>query len=203
MDPQVKIHFDTFRLELEKLVTFTNEEWALFEPHLKLRRLKKKELFTEVGKVCTEVGFIVSGSIRFYHVKDGQEITNYFCLDNEFVSSYKSFLVQQPSHTCLQALEDCTVIVFTYNSIQQLLEDPSMALKMERFGRKIAEYLICCYEDRVLAFVVQTPEERYMSLLNSNSRILQRIPQHYLANYLGITPVSLSRIRKRMFEPAK
>jgi CRP-like cAMP-binding protein len=203
MDQQVKVCFDTFRHELEKLVTFTNEEWAIFEPHLKLRRLKKKELFTEIGKVCTEVGFIISGSIRFYHLKDGQEITNYFCLDNEFVSSYKSFLVQRPSNTYLQALEDCTIVVFTHNTIQQLLEDPRMALKMERFGCKIAEYLICCYEDRVLAFVVQTPEERYMSLLESNSRILQRIPQHYLANYLGITPVSLSRIRKRMFEPAK
>jgi CRP-like cAMP-binding protein len=73
-----------------------------------------------------------------------------------------------------------------------------VAPKMERFGRMVAEYLICCYEDRLVSFITQTPEERYRQLLQMQPDLLQRIPQHYVANYLGITPVSLSRIRKRM-----
>jgi CRP-like cAMP-binding protein len=124
-------------------------------------------------------------------------------LDNEFVSSYKSFLRQEPVMSSIQAMEDSILITFSNKAIQQLLDNPVTAFKMERFGRLIAEYLICCYEDRVEAFVTQTAEERYATLLNSNSRLLQRIPQHYLANYLGITPVSLSRIRRRMFETVK
>lgn len=203
MDPQIKTHLPVFRKQLEKFVVFNEEEWSVFASHLKLRTVKKKGHVIEAGQICKEIGFIVSGSVRFYHIKDGLEITNYFCLDHEFVSSYRSFIQQLPGHTNIQALEDILLITFTNQDIQQLLENPLVAYKMERFGRLIAEYLICCYEDRVISFITQTPEERYIALLESNSRILQRIPQHYLATYLGITPVSLSRIRKRMFEVVK
>jgi CRP-like cAMP-binding protein len=74
---------------------------------------------------------------------------------------------------------------------------------MERFGRLIAEHYLICYEDRVTAFITQTPEERYLQLLSTGREILQRMPQHYIANYLGITPVSLSRIRKRILETVR
>ena len=203
MDPQITNHLPVFRKQLEKFVVFADEEWSVFVSHLKIQTVKKKDHVIETGQVCKEVGFIVSGSVRFYHVKDGQEITNYFCLDHEFVSSYRSFIQQLPGYTNIQALEDTLLITFTNQDIQQLLANPLTAYKMERFGRLIAEYLICCYEDRVISFITQTPEERYIKLLESNSRLLQRIPQHYLATYLGITPVSLSRIRKRMFEVVK
>ena len=203
MDSQIENYLPAYRKYLDKLVVFNDEEWGFFEEHLRVKTLKKKEYFTRSGDICKEVGFIISGSMRFFFVKDGEEITNYFCLDNEFVSSYKSFLRQEPVTSSIQALEDSILITFSNKAIQQLLNNPVTAFKMERFGRLIAEYLICCYEDRVEAFVTQTAEERYAALLNNNSHLLQRIPQHYLANYLGITPVSLSRIRRRMFEMVK
>jgi CRP-like cAMP-binding protein len=203
MDTQIETHLPDFRKQLEKFVVFNEEEWNVFASYLKIKFIKKKDHIIESGQVCKEIGFIVSGSVRFYHVKDGEEITNYFCLDSEFISSYRSFLQQAPGHTNIQALEDTLLITFTHQNIQQLLANPLTAYKMERFGRLIAEYLICCYEERVIGFITQTPEERYITLLQSNSRLLQRIPQHYLATYLGITPVSLSRIRKRMFVTVK
>jgi len=203
MDSQIGKYLPLFREQMNKWVIFNDEEWAIFASYLSLKTLFKKDHFTQAGDVCKELGFIISGSVRLYHVKYGVEITGYFCLDNEFISSYKSFLKQEPGLASLQALEDTLLIVLTYENLQALLNNPVTAYKMERFGRLIAEHLVFCYEDRVQAFVTETPEERYISLLNSKSRIMQRIPQHYLANYLGITPVSLSRIRKRMFEPAK
>lgn len=196
-------HLSLYRKQLDKLVVLTQPEWDVFSKHLYARQLRKKEYFIQSGEVCKEVGLIVSGSVRLYYVKDGEEITSYFCLDSDFITSYKSYLMQQPSLPYVQALENTMLICFTQKSMEQLLDNPVTALKMERFGRKIAEYLICCYEERVQSFVTQTAEERYGALLISNSPMLQRIPQHYLANYLGITPVSLSRIRKRIFEPVK
>ncbi|MGI4805411.1 MAG: Crp/Fnr family transcriptional regulator [Janthinobacterium lividum] len=189
---------EVFRMQLEKLVVFADDEWQIFRQHLQYKTLKKKSFFVKAGQVCNEVGFIVSGSVRLYHVKDGEEITNYFCLDHEFVSSYKSFLTQQPSLTYVQALEDMQLVYFTHVSLQQLLNNEKTAYKMERFGRLIAKYLICCYEDRITDFITKTPEERYLQLLQSGTNYLQRIPQHYIAQYLGVTPVSLSRIRKRI-----
>lgn len=189
---------ETFRTQLEKLVIFTDEEWQLFRQHLQYKTLKKKAFFIKAGQVCNEVGFIVSGSVRLYYVKDGEEITNYFCLDNELISSYKSFITREPSLTYVQALEDMQLVIYTHASLQQMLKNEKLAYKMERFGRLIAEYLICCYEDRVTDFIVKTPEERYLKLLQSGTNYLRRIPQHYIAQYLGVTPVSLSRIRKRI-----
>ncbi|RYE21550.1 MAG: Crp/Fnr family transcriptional regulator, partial [Sphingobacteriaceae bacterium] len=166
--------------------------------HLQLKTLKKKEFLIEAGQVCNEICFIVSGSVRFYHVKDGEEITGYFCLDHELVSSYKSFLTRQPGTAYLQTLENVQLVTFTHAVLQQMLKNEKLAFKMERFGRLVAEYLICCYEDRVTDFITKTPEERYLQLLQSGTNILQRVPQHYIAQYLGVTPVSLSRIRKRI-----
>ncbi|MFD1256417.1 Crp/Fnr family transcriptional regulator [Mucilaginibacter terrae] len=203
MDTQIEKHLLFYREYLNKLVVFNDEEWNVFKQYLRLKTLKKKEYFTCAGEICKEVGLIIAGSARYYFVKNGEEITNYFCLDAEFVSSYKSFLRQEPSQASIQVLEDTLLITFSNKAVKQLLDNPVTAYKMERFGRLIAEYLICCYEERVQSFVTQTPEERYATLLNCNSPLLQRIPQHYLANYLGITPVSLSRIRKRIFEPVK
>lgn len=72
-----------------------------------------------------------------------------------------------------------------------------MAFKIEQMRRRIAEYYILCYEDRIGSFLFQNPEERYLALLNSGGAIFQKIPQHYIADYLGVTAVSLSRIRNR------
>ena len=192
-----------FREHLKRYVDFNEAEWILFSQHLSFAKLKKKQYFAESGKVCNKVGFIVKGSVRYFHVKDGEDITGYFSFENEFLSSYKSYLTGTPSHVYVQALEDSLLITFTKKDMDEMLSDPMLAYKMERFGRLIAEQYLCCYEDRVTAFVTQTPEERYLELLSTGREILQRMPQHYIANYLGITPVSLSRIRKRILEMAR
>lgn len=203
MDKQREQYLPIFRQQMDKWVVLNDDEWGVFTKHLVLKTLSKKDHFIQSGEVCKDLGFILSGSVRLYHVKDGEEITGYFCLNNEFISSYTSFLKQKPSLPYIQALENVLLITLSYTALQQLLNHPVTAHKMERFGRLIAENLIFCYEDRMQGFVTQSPEERYATLLNSNSRILQHIPQHYLANYLGITATSLSRIRKRIAAPGR
>jgi CRP-like cAMP-binding protein len=173
---------------------------VVFSSYIKLRHVKKRQHFVESGQVCKELAFILSGSVRLYHVKDGAEITGYFSIDNEFICSYKSFLKQVPSIPNIQAVEELLLLTLSYEAVQALLNDPVTALKIERLMRHIAEQLIFCYEDRVESFVTQSPEERYTTLLQNNPQMLRRVPQHYLANYLGMTATSLSRIRKRLFE---
>ncbi|RFM26310.1 Crp/Fnr family transcriptional regulator [Deminuibacter soli] len=191
---------DFYRRVVGKFVSLTDEEWAVFTGFLTLKELGKKELFTAEGKVCTEVAFIVSGSFRLYFIKDGIEYSNYFCFEGDLISSFKSYLTQTPGHFTIDAMEPSVLLCYTYQGMQQMLAHPLIGYKMERYGRLVSEYLNCCYEDRLEGFVTQTPEERYCSLLQSGYDIMQRIPQHYVANFLGITPVSLSRIRKRLME---
>lgn len=196
MDPLIAV--ENFRSQINNFVTLTDEEWDLFKQHINYRQLKKKALLAEEGKVCDEIGFIAQGSVRYFHMRDGVDITGYFSFDNEFVSSYKSYLKQEPSLNYIQTLEDSLILTIKHKSWHEMLNDVRLAYKIERFGRLIAEYYLCCYEDRVTAFITQTPEERYLKLMETGREILLRIPQHYVANFLGITPVSLSRIRKRV-----
>lgn len=191
-------YLDFLRRTMEKFVPFTEEEWALFTPYLFVRELDKKDAFVVDGKVCDQIGFIVSGSVRLYYIKDGMEISNYFSFAGDLTSSFKSYLTQTPSLFTIDAMEPAIILCYTHKSMQEMLQHPVLGIKMERYGRLVSEYLNCCYEDRLISFVTQTPEERYCQLLQSGYDIMQRIPQHYIANYLGITPVSLSRIRKRL-----
>jgi CRP-like cAMP-binding protein len=192
-----------FREQLKKYIEFNDVEWEVFRSHLTFGKLKKKQHFAEPGEVCSDIGFIVSGSIRYYFVKDGQEITNYFSFENEFVSSYTSFLTREPGFSYIQALEETTLINISYKDWHQMLAHPLLAYKMERFGRLVAEYYLICYDNRMISFITKTPEERYLELLSTGRDILQRVPQHYIAHFLGITPVSLSRIRRRILEPVR
>ncbi len=191
-------HLDAFRTQLRAFVEFTDEEWTLFARPLYLRRLKKREAFVRVESVCTEIGFIVTGSTRLYFLRDGLEISSYFCFGQELVTAYGSFLKREPSRVGVEALEDTTLVILSCAALEGLLQEERLLLKLERMGRLIAEYLICCYEERMALFLTQSPEERYEHLLAHTPDLLQRIPQHQIANFLGVTPVSLSRIRGRL-----
>jgi len=188
---------NTFREQIEKYVVFNEAEWIVFQQHVSFRYLKKKKNFTEPDMVSNDIGFIIAGAVRYFYMKDGEEITGYFSFENEFVGSYKSFLTQLPGINYIQALADTYIITISYQNMQQMLANPMLAYKMERFGRLIAEHYLICYEDRMASFINNTPEERYLQLLSTGKEILQRMPQHYIAHFLGITPVSLSRIRRR------
>ena len=203
MDAKTLTKFDLFRSAVAQFVAFTDDEWEIFQSHLKVLTLNKKEYLAEVGKVCNYIGYIVSGATRCFHIKDGSIITSYFSLEGEMVTSYKSFLTSTASPHAIQCIEKTELVVFSFADLQALANHELLALKMERFGRLVAEFLIFCYEDRITSFVTLNPEERYINLMAKSSNIIQRIPQHYIANYLGITPVSLSRIRRRIMAPHK
>ena len=192
--------YKNLRLSIERKISLTDDEWNLIVEKTEFIKLKKNEFLQIQNSNSSYECFILKGAFRFYFVKDGIEISNYFCFQNELISSYRSFLKRTPSVINIEAMENAELICFSYHSLQTLLANEKTAFKMERFGRTIAEYLICCYEERVFSFVTQTPEERYLQLVEQEADLLQKIPQHYLANYLGITPVSLSRIRKRIVE---
>jgi len=191
------IHLNHLRTELKKFVSFCDAEWEIFKQYLEFRHYDKKEFFAVPGEICDHMGFILCGAMRYFHVREGIEITGFFSFENELVSAYKSFLTRQPNTNYIQAIEKTTLILISKKNFELMENNPAIAFKIEQFGRRIAEYYICCYEDRVASFIIQSPEERYLDMQKNAGELFLRIPQHYVANFLGITPVSLSRIRKR------
>lgn len=186
------------RQQIELFVKLQDNEWELLLPHLQLKTIRKNQLLIKQGKRETQIGFVLDGMFRQYYTKDGEEKTTYFFFENHFISSYISCITGKPSLISIEALSDADYLSFPYEILRQLFEQ-SMA--WQKFGRLIAEYFTIGLEERMVGLLLQSPEERYLELLSGNKqKIMERIPQHYIANYLGITPVSMSRIRNRVLK---
>lgn len=187
-----------YREKIKSYITFTDEEWDVFIDFLNIKKLDRNECFVTTGKICEELGFIFKGSVRYCSIVDGEEITGYFTFENNFVTALKSYLTGEPSLYDIKTLEETFLITISKQHMQAMLEHPLLCCKMERLGRLIAERFNVLFEDRIKSFIIKTPEERYLDLLESGQAIVQRIPLQYIAQFIGITPVSLSRIRKRI-----
>lgn len=189
---------NVLRTAIQRFVPLTDEEWELLTPHLRYRSLARGEAWISEGQKEQDFGIVLEGNIRHYYTWDGEEKTTYFYFENHLVSSYISAITGTPSLLTIEALTESRLLAFSYKQLRSLYDhSPSW----ERFGRLIAEYISIGLEERMVGLLTQSPEERYLRLLEGNKqKIIERIPQHYIANYLGITPVSLSRIRKRLLE---
>ena len=184
------------RKHIEQFAAMSDEDWSLIEPYLTTRTIYKHEFMIREGSIGRELGYILEGEMRHYYTHAGEEKTTYFYFENSLVGPYHSCITGQPSRLSIEALSDTRLIVFPYSSLKKLFAGNQT---WNTFGRVLAEYLGLGLEDRMVSLLLMSPEERYTELLKSNKKkILERIPQHLIANYLGITPVSLSRIRNRL-----
>lgn len=189
-----------YRNQIKNLITFNDDEWMIFSGFLKIKKFKKNEFLIEKGKVCRELSFIARGAVRFCNIVEGQEITGYFCFESNFVTALKSYLTGEPCLYDIKALEETILVTISKKNMQSMSNHPLLSFKIERFGRLISEKFNILFEDRLKSFIVKTPEERYVDLLESGKDIVQRIPVQYIAQFIGITPVSLSRIKKRIYK---
>lgn len=157
--------------------------------------LKKGQIFVPEGGICKELWFLNRGIVRYFIIHgDGTDSTKDFSIDckNPFCTSYTSFTTGTPSLINIEALEECDVNVWKKEDIEQLLEEMPWVL----FAKRIAEWMYIRKEKREISFLKDTAEERYSSFANEHPEVIQRVPQYHIASYLGITPESLSRIRR-------
>lgn len=196
MDANNTDAYSLLRKHIEVFSKIPDEDWQMLVPHLTITSFRKNQFFIREGKKALDVGFVIEGMFRHFYTKDGEEKTTYFYFENHLISSYISCITGDPSLISMQALANSTCIIFPYQVLNDLFEKSKA---WQKFGRLIAEYLAIGLEERMVSLLLQSPEERYVSLLKSGkNRIIERIPQHYIANYLGMTPVSMSRIRNRL-----
>jgi len=187
--------YSAFHKITDTFVQFTSKEKEILESAFTYREIPKKFKLVSHGEVSNELYFILKGIIRLYYTKDVEEITGFIFKENLFASSYDSFLRKIPSTQTLESMEDCQLLVITRDKLEELYE---VVPKMNILTRKVAEQRFINAQQILSSFILDTPEERYRKFEAQHRDLLQRVPQHIIASYLGITPVSLSRIRKRM-----
>ena len=154
------------------------------------------ELIIKEGESKKEVFFIQKGLVRVFKVNEkGNEITTLIRWENHIVASADVIFFNQPSGLFFQALEPAHLICIDYDVLQQIISDNP---KLEANRKYILQNVLKEALQRVDSFVLCSPEERYLNFIKGNPDIINRVPDKYIANVLGITPVSLSRIRKRI-----
>lgn len=184
------------KIELFRQFTdFADSELEVIMPYFEFRKIKKKSILLDIGEVSNEVFYVIKGCIRLYCEKDGEELSTYFFTENMFAGSYDSFISRKPSKVAIETLEDTEFLALSYESQEKLYK---IFPKMNEFIRKAIEQRFVLLHDLFISYLLNSPEERYLMLIKERPDLLQRIPQHQIASFLGVTRVSLSRIRNRL-----
>lgn len=164
-----------------------------FKDHFKPLSLKKNEFLVSQNDICKSFCFVVSGILQHAVSINDEEKTTYLSLKNTFTSSLKSFLTQTPSRKHIKALVNTELLVISLDDFTSLRIHNS---EFHQFYYDLIESQICLIDDYRIDLLALTPEERYKKLLISEPKLLQEVPLHYLASFLGISTRHMSRIRK-------
>jgi CRP-like cAMP-binding protein len=166
-------------------------ESALVQICKEVKFVKGKNI-QEIGQTCKTIYFVKHGVARIYYFKDATDITESFEFERAFIARAESLFTGKPSKKAIQAIEDTELIAIDSNKLFKLFDSHP---DLERLFRKIIETAYVNTVNRIESLQFNTAEERYAFLLKESPDILRRIPLKYVASYLGITQVSLSRIR--------
>ena len=192
--------YENLKQYCQKLIPFSEKDLNLIDAYFEQKTLKKKEFLLQDNDVCNFIAFISEGSIRHFHVKNGDEKTCDISFSTMWVTDFQSFTHNNISIMNLQAMEDTTVFLIRKPDLYKLYRECS---KYETFGRLMAENVAQRATEIAMSLSSEKPEERFQNLLKKQPDLFQRIPQKYIANFLGISPESLSRIQKRIYENEK
>nr|WP_294948662.1 Crp/Fnr family transcriptional regulator [uncultured Mucilaginibacter sp.] len=190
--------YEIITQSLSSVVDFTDEELFLFMQRLKPLSLKKYAFYLKEGQVCKSMVIVYKGGLRYFSRSEKGDHTMGFAFEGQWIGDYESFLLQSPSDSFIEALEDCELFTLSYVDMQALY---THSQRFEKFGRIIAERLFIASAKSKRNLMVQSAEDRYIELLTNQPKIFERLPQHLIASYLGIQPQSLSRIRARLSNP--
>ena len=181
---------------VSKYITLTEEETAFFHSLLKHRKVKKRNFLLQEGEICDFEAFVLKGCIRSYYLdKEGVETILSFAVEEWWVSDLSSFSERKPSNLFIETVEDSELLSIDYANKSLLFEKVPA---FERMFRLLVQRSLSVLQQRFYAAVSQTAEERYLHFLEKYPQIAQRVPQHQIARYIGVSPEFLSKVRSTM-----
>ena len=185
-----------FNEQIKSLGAFLSEKnLALIVPFLKEKSFKKGEIILQAGEICTEAYFITKGLMRSFHqMPNGSQKTYVISSEHNIFTEHYSFIAQKPSLDYLEAIEDTDVLYFSYLDLSELYQKSH---EWESAGRKISDANFIVATNRMRSLMNDDAQTRYLKFLKSYQNTWTRIPQHIVASYLGITPQSLSRLKRQ------
>jgi CRP-like cAMP-binding protein len=193
-------HQKELKYFLSNFNTFDENELQAILEHTTLGSFKKGVVLLKENEVTSKCYFILRGCIREYQLTDGKENTTAFFTEQQAVVSYASYLEQKPSQYNYDCLEDCELMVATREQEKKLHQQHP---RLEFLTQTLMQKDYHAIQNRLVSMINSTPEERYTHLMETRPDLLQRVSLHLIASFLGITPESFSRIRKRILVKEK
>lgn len=190
---------EPFTSAIHQLISLSENERAILSSYIEVKTFTKGELLLRQDEVCKFIYFVISGTVIYYQLTDnGEECTTDFAFDGEWVTDNRSRITQTPSHINIKAWDTTQVIVIKQSDLDTLFSKiPSlervMRLSIEKAYVKLAQWSI--------DLQTLSAEELYRKLVATSPQVFQRLPLYHIANYLGIAPKSLSRIRNKKTAP--
>ena len=175
----------------------SDEEFKHFQEAFVSKKVKKKQFILHEGSICQYSAFIVKGAMRQYTIdKRGVEHIVRFGIENWWMSDRESFIMLTPSPYNIDAVEDCDLLVTTNEQVTHIQE---MSPTFGKMTKLLDQRSFITSHDRIQATISYSAEERFVHLMKTYPEFLQRFPQTMIASYLGITPETLSRVRKQAY----
>jgi CRP-like cAMP-binding protein len=181
---------------ISQYTDFSDEQLVAITHKFRSKTLKKNTYLLRQGEVCKDLVFVQKGCLRLYYLQDDIEVSVWFAFEESSAIEIYSFISENPSNYFLQAIEDSEVLYLPKMELHQLYQQQP---KMQEMMRKFWEDVILNLIQRFTALQTDSAEKRYLDLLKK-PEYLQTIPQKYLASFIGVTPTSLSRIRKQIIK---
>lgn len=192
---QDQLSKDQFQMQsiCEKKLTVSLSDWKIFTRHFSARELEAQQHWIQAGDICTELCFILEGLIRIYYIdQTGNEVNQHFYQANEVIAPVDALVSKHPCQYFIQALEPTRLMVANYSELSKAGEEKPELLRLEI---KMLQTIFIKSARREAHLLLGNAEQRYRWFCKEYPELLERIPQYHIASFLGITAVSLSRLR--------
>ena len=181
---------------LSKYFPFNDDVINRLSKNVMIKEVPARTVLLSEGDVATKLFLVMKGCLRAYFIKEsGIEVTSQFFVEGQMVASFESAMTGSPSRLYIDTIEDSTLGIIQIKVLEKMINESNIA--RDFFNRFLVSRLIS-YMNLHASFILDNPEKRYKKLIQDNPELVSRLPQQYIASYLGITPVSLSRIRSRL-----
>lgn len=188
-------HYDFLISEIKNYIDVNDNEIEVIRRLFVEEQFKKNTVLLREGDVCRKLFFIAKGIVRFSRHRDGEDRTYVFRAEGTFCLELESFLQKTPSKSAITTIEPSIILSITYENMQFFFDELRYG---DRFGRKVTEQAFIQAVKLLTTFNSDSPEERYLRFVKNHKPFLQRIPQHYIASHIGVTPQALCRIKKKL-----
>ncbi|MDJ1471096.1 Crp/Fnr family transcriptional regulator [Xanthocytophaga flava] len=192
--------YDLFFKKFRERVDLSPEEEIQIKTYLIPKKIRKRQYLLQEGDKCKHIAFVEKGALREYSVEGGTEHIILFALEGWTVADLFSFLTGEPAVYTIDALEDSELVLISKSSHEELLQTQP---KYETYMRLLITDAYIALQKRLTSSISLPIEERYKNFVETYPDIVQRVPQHMIASYMGLSPETLSRVRKKMLNQKK